>query len=277
MLGGTSVAGLARQSQALRSATRRLLPGRARLAGGDAGGGRLPRPPNASRRSSPSRCSAPGGVFPPPPGYLQGLRKLCDECGALADLRRGDHRVRPAWIMVRRPSLRRDARRHQRFAKAITSGYLPLGGVVVGPRLRGWLEADDDYLLTHGGDVRGSPPAAALPGSPTSRSCAPRTCPSGRAPRRAVAWRAGLDRLADRPGVAGDPRRGPDAGGRIAGAAHRPERWSSALLTRRDHLPGPSLRELDRLLAAADHQRRARSTRSWRRSTLRWPTVAAVV
>ncbi len=24
-----------------------------------------------------------GGVFPPPPGYLAGLRELCDECGAL--------------------------------------------------------------------------------------------------------------------------------------------------------------------------------------------------
>ncbi|MEZ5250291.1 MAG: aminotransferase class III-fold pyridoxal phosphate-dependent enzyme [Ilumatobacteraceae bacterium] len=35
-----------------------------------------------------------GGIFPPAEGYLESLRKLCDQHGAL-DLRRGDHRVRP--------------------------------------------------------------------------------------------------------------------------------------------------------------------------------------
>ncbi len=47
------------------------------------------------------------------------------------------------------------------FAKAVTSGYLPLGGVVVGPRPRQWLEADEAYLLTHGGTYAGHPTCCA--------------------------------------------------------------------------------------------------------------------
>jgi adenosylmethionine-8-amino-7-oxononanoate aminotransferase len=48
------------------------------------------------------------------------------------------------------------------FAKGVTSGYLPLGGVLVGPAVRGPLEADPDFVLKHGYTYSGHPlPAVA--------------------------------------------------------------------------------------------------------------------
>ena len=141
-----------------------------------------------------------GGVFPPPPGYLQGLRELCDECGALLIF---DEVITAfgrlgSWFGAHHYDVTPDV---ITFAKAITSGYLPLGGVVVGPRLRGWLEADDDYLLTHGGTYAGHPSccAAGIANLEIMRS---EDLPE-RARRGGSRLRAGLDRLADRPGVAG--------------------------------------------------------------------------
>jgi putrescine---pyruvate transaminase len=101
-----------------------------------------------------------GGVFPPPPGYLQGLRELCDESGALLIF---DEVITAfgrlgSWFGSHHFGVTPDL---MTFAKAITSGYLPLGGVVVGSRVRGWLEADDGYLLTHGGTYAGHPSCCA--------------------------------------------------------------------------------------------------------------------
>ena len=141
-----------------------------------------------------------GGVFPPPPGYLQGLRELCDESGALLIF---DEVITAfgrlgSWFGSHHFGVTPDV---ITFAKAITSGYLPLGGVVVGPRLRAWLEADDDYLLTHGGTYAGHPSccAAGIANLEIMRS---EDLPE-RARHAGSRLRAGLDGLADRPGVAG--------------------------------------------------------------------------
>ena len=140
-----------------------------------------------------------GGVFPPPPGYLQGLRELCDESGALLifdEVITGFGRL-GSWFGAQHYGVTPDL---ITFAKAITSGYLPLGGVIVGPRLRGWLEADDDYLLTHGGTYAGHPTccAAAIANLEIMRA---EGLPD-RARRAGSRLRAGLDRLADHSGVA---------------------------------------------------------------------------
>jgi adenosylmethionine-8-amino-7-oxononanoate aminotransferase len=47
------------------------------------------------------------------------------------------------------------------FAKAVTSGYVPLGGVVVGGPVRQALEADPDLVLRHGHTYSGHPTACA--------------------------------------------------------------------------------------------------------------------
>jgi adenosylmethionine-8-amino-7-oxononanoate aminotransferase len=75
-----------------------------------------------------------GGVYPPLPGYIEGLASLCERTGVLLVIdsvicgfgRLGTWygierwRVEPAMIV---------------FAKGVTSGYLPLGGVVVADQI----------------------------------------------------------------------------------------------------------------------------------------------
>jgi putrescine aminotransferase len=48
------------------------------------------------------------------------------------------------------------------FAKACTSGYLPLGGVVVGEGVRAALEADPGFVLRHGFTYSGHPTCCAV-------------------------------------------------------------------------------------------------------------------
>ena len=101
-----------------------------------------------------------GGVFPPAPGYLEGLRRLCDEHGAwliFDEVICGFGRLGTWWGSQRydvRPDL-------TTFAKAVTSGYQPLGGVLVTPAVRDVLEADPSLVLRHGHTYSGHPAACA--------------------------------------------------------------------------------------------------------------------
>lgn len=101
-----------------------------------------------------------GGVIPPELGYLEGLRKLCDEYGAflvLDEVICGFGRLGTAWG-AERYGVVPDA---VTFAKAVTSGYQPLGGVLVGQAIRQPLEADEDFILRHGHTYSGHPTACA--------------------------------------------------------------------------------------------------------------------
>jgi putrescine---pyruvate transaminase len=139
-----------------------------------------------------------GGVFPPPEGYLQGLRELCDECGALLvfdEVITGFGRL-GSWFASHHYDVTPDL---MTFAKAVTSGYLPLGGVIVGPRLRGWLEADPGYLLAHGNTYGGHPTCCAA-GVANIELMRAEDLPT-RAAAAGARLRAGLDGLAGHPGV----------------------------------------------------------------------------
>ena len=101
-----------------------------------------------------------GGVLPPPDGYLAGLRRLCDEHGALLVLDEvicGFGRL-GTWWGAQRYGVEPDL---VTFAKGVTSGYQPLGGVLVGRQVREALEADPATVLRHGHTYSGHPAGAA--------------------------------------------------------------------------------------------------------------------
>ncbi len=99
-----------------------------------------------------------GGVYPPVEGYLEGLRRLCDEHGAFLifdEVITGFGRL-GSWFASQAYGVRPDM---ITFAKAVTSGYQPLGGVIVGESVRAGLEANDGFLLRHGYTYSGHPVA----------------------------------------------------------------------------------------------------------------------
>ena len=101
-----------------------------------------------------------GGVHPPPDGYLDSLRQLCDAHGAfliMDEVICGFGRT-GAWFGADTYGVVPDL---ITFAKAVTSGYQPLGGVIVGPVATSALEANDGFVLKHGYTYSGHPVAAA--------------------------------------------------------------------------------------------------------------------
>jgi adenosylmethionine-8-amino-7-oxononanoate aminotransferase len=71
-----------------------------------------------------------GGVFPPVDGYLEGLRRLCDDNGALLifdEVICGFGRI-GEWFGAQAFGVTPDL---ITFAKGVTSGYLPLSGVIL--------------------------------------------------------------------------------------------------------------------------------------------------
>ncbi len=70
------------------------------------------------------------GIMPPPPGYLAGVRALCDRHGIVyvADEVMAGFGRTGAWFALDHDDVRPDL---IAFAKGVTSSYVPLGGVVV--------------------------------------------------------------------------------------------------------------------------------------------------
>jgi adenosylmethionine-8-amino-7-oxononanoate aminotransferase len=90
-----------------------------------------------------------GGVYPPAVGYLEGARKLCDQYGALLifdEVITGFGRL-GTWFAANYYNVVPDL---LCFAKGVTSGYQPLGGVFVGRTALNALERDPDFFLRHG-------------------------------------------------------------------------------------------------------------------------------
>jgi taurine--2-oxoglutarate transaminase len=74
------------------------------------------------------------GILVPPPGYLQGVRDLCDRTGIVMicdEVMAGFGRC-GEWFAVDRWKVTPDL---ICFAKGVNSGYLPLGGVVISQKI----------------------------------------------------------------------------------------------------------------------------------------------
>jgi taurine--2-oxoglutarate transaminase len=80
--------------------------------------------------------SIPGtaGIMVPPPGYLRGVRALCDKHGIvfIADEVMAGFARAGSWFAVEQHEVVPDL---ITFAKGVTSGYVPLGGVIISPRI----------------------------------------------------------------------------------------------------------------------------------------------
>jgi adenosylmethionine-8-amino-7-oxononanoate aminotransferase len=104
-----------------------------------------------------------GGVIVPPPGYLRRLREICDRHRLLLivdEVITGFGRT-GAWFACEHEGVSPDL---IAFAKGVTSGYVPLGGVIVSDEL--WDDLRDPErnpgVLMHGFTHSGHPVACAV-------------------------------------------------------------------------------------------------------------------
>ncbi len=101
------------------------------------------------------------GVWPPPEGYLSHLRDLCDTYGAYLifdEVITGFGRI-GRWFGAQFYGVTPDM---ITFAKAVTSGYVPLSGVIIGPAVVDGLEANEGFILRTGYTYSGHPVACAV-------------------------------------------------------------------------------------------------------------------
>src|SRR5262245_1299361 len=101
-----------------------------------------------------------GGVLLPPPGYLEAVRRVCREREVLFvvdEVICGFGRVGD-WFASTRFGLDPDV---VTFAKGVTSGYVQLGGVIVGPRVREPFWAEGAGIWRHGYTYSGHATATA--------------------------------------------------------------------------------------------------------------------
>ncbi len=90
-----------------------------------------------------------GGVWPSTPEYLSRLRRLCDDNGAYLvfdEVITGFGRL-GTWFGAQYYGVTPDI---ITFAKGVTSGYQPLGGVITGDAVNRALEADPAFFLRTG-------------------------------------------------------------------------------------------------------------------------------
>lgn len=104
-----------------------------------------------------------GGVIVPPPGYLKAVRELCDRYGLLMiadEVITGFGRT-GRWFGSMHDGVVPDI---LTFAKGVTSGYIPLGGVIIRESLHRRLAelSAEGQVLPHGFTYSGHPTSCAV-------------------------------------------------------------------------------------------------------------------
>jgi putrescine aminotransferase len=103
-----------------------------------------------------------GGVLPPADGYIEGVADLCAEHGVLLVVDAvicGFGRLGTWFGIERWEDVRPDL---ITFAKGVTSGYLPLGGVIASGRVAApFFEEPGGPMLRHGATYAGHPTVCA--------------------------------------------------------------------------------------------------------------------
>ena len=102
-----------------------------------------------------------GGVIVPPDGYFRRVREICDRHDVLLiadEVITGFGRT-GTWFAMEQWNVVPDI---MTIAKGVSSGYVPLGGVVLSERVREPLYADPNLTLMHGFTYTGHPVACAV-------------------------------------------------------------------------------------------------------------------
>jgi putrescine---pyruvate transaminase len=102
-----------------------------------------------------------GGVYPPPEDFWSEVTELCRAHSVLViadEVITGYGRLGP-WFGSERYGIQPDL---ITSAKGLSSGYLPIGAVVAGPRILDTLWSDDAGALRHGYTYSGHPAACAV-------------------------------------------------------------------------------------------------------------------
>jgi putrescine aminotransferase len=102
-----------------------------------------------------------GGVIPPPDGYWDRIQRACASRGVLLiadEVVTGYGRTGP-WFACERYGIEPDL---VTTAKGLTSGYLPLGAVLCGPRVRDVLWSESAGAFRHGYTYSGHAAACAV-------------------------------------------------------------------------------------------------------------------
>jgi putrescine aminotransferase len=102
-----------------------------------------------------------GGVRLPPDGYLDGVARLCAEHGVLLvvdEVICGFGRLGTWFGIERWPDVRPDL---ITFAKGVTSGYLPVGGVIASGEVAAPFWDDGGAMFRHGATYAGHPTCCA--------------------------------------------------------------------------------------------------------------------
>ena len=142
-----------------------------------------------------------GGCFPPPPGYFQRVRQICDEYGVLLV---SDEVIcafgRLGYMFgSERYGYQPDV---ITFAKGVTSGYAPLGGMIVRDRLMEPYLHDEKSFL-HGVTFAGHPVSCAV--AMANLDVFEKEDLLGNVRSNEGAFRATLEKLSDLP-IVGDIR-----------------------------------------------------------------------
>src|ERR687893_322581 len=101
-----------------------------------------------------------GGCLVPPPGYWRRVREICDRHGVLlvSDAVIAAFGRLGEWFGIERFDVVPDM---TSFAKGVTSGYLPMGGVVVNDKIAHTLK-DGASMFMHGSTFGGHPVSSAV-------------------------------------------------------------------------------------------------------------------
>ncbi len=95
-----------------------------------------------------------GGVYPPPEGYIEGVAAICADAGVLliVDAVINAFGRLGSWFGIERWGVEPDM---ITFAKGVTSGYLPLGGVVISEKVADPFWNEPGHWFRHGATYSG--------------------------------------------------------------------------------------------------------------------------